>query len=97
MFDLSSQVLYPLQSFDLGMHFDLSAQANWSAGQERESEVFKELLSVVTSWSWATPSWMLRMLVVKRNCNGAKFAIFVKNHKKVALDKSYKLGRRESL
>ena len=59
MCDKSLQVLNPLQIFDLGMHFDPSAQANWSEGQERGREV------TVTSWSWTTPGWMLRMLMVK--------------------------------
>ena len=70
-----------MQRFDLGMHFDPSAQANWSEGQERASEV--------TSSGWTTPSWMLMMLVVISNC---KFAIAYK-----ALEQSYDSCRRERL
>ena len=49
MFDLSSQVWYPLQSFDLGMHFNPSAQANWSEGQERATPSWMLMMLVVRS------------------------------------------------
>ena len=72
------------------MHFDPSAQANWSEEQERESEVD------VASFSWTTPTWMLRILMMERSFKGAKGTIVYNHKQKLSIEregKDLKLGK----
>ena len=71
------------------MHFDPSAQANWSEEQERESEVD------VASFSWTTPTWMLRILMVNRNFKLVQGAIVYNNKQKLSLEheRKFEIGR----
>ena len=71
------------------MHLDPSSQANWSEEQERESEV------AVASFSWTTPTWMLRTLMVKRNLKEAKGAIVYYRKQMLSLEhqERFEIGR----
>ena len=89
LFFLSRRFFNPLHRWDLEMHFDPSAQANWSEEQDRSVEELKEPLN------WTKPKFMPTKPVISTKCKGVRYAmptiLKMNFHRRVHIQKDRKM------